>query len=233
MIDAVLVATRVPAPPDRPSETSQELSAVSEIRIAAERRTEFGKGAARRLRRDDKVPVVVYGHGADTQHLALPAHELMLALKKSNTLLSLQLDDGAQLVLPKSVQRDPVRHTIEHVDLVAVRTGEKVTVEVLVRAEGKIEPGGLLEHVNDTVTVEAEATKIPAELVIDIEGLQVGQSVRASDVTLPAGAVLVADPDLVVVHVLGAQAAELEAEEVAEGEAAEGAEGAEATEAPA
>lgn len=200
---------------------------MSEIRIAAERRTEFGKGAARRLRRDKKVPVVVYGHGAETQHLALPAHELMMALKKQNALLSLQLDDGAQLVLPKSVQRDPVRHTIEHVDLVAVRSGEKVTVEVLVRTDGKIAPGGLLEHVNDTIAVEAEATAIPAELVIDVEGLTVGQSIRAADVPLPSGAVLVAEPDLVVVHILGAQAAEVEAEEGVEGEAAEAAESAE------
>jgi large subunit ribosomal protein L25 len=199
---------------------------VSEIAIAAERRTEFGKGAARRLRRDKKIPVVVYGHGADTQHLALPAHELMLALKKSNTLLSLQLDDGAQLVLPKSVQRDPVRHTIEHVDLVAVRTGEKVTVEVLVRTEGKIAPGGLLEHVNDTISIEAEATKIPSELVIDVEGLTVGESLRASDVPLPSGAVLVADPDLVVVHILGAQSAEAAADEAAEAAEAEAAAGA-------
>lgn len=199
---------------------------MSEIAIAAERRTEFGKGAARRLRRDKKIPVVVYGHGADTQHLALPAHELMLALKKSNTLLSLQLDDGAQLVLPKSVQRDPVRHTIEHVDLVAVRTGEKVTVEVLVRTEGKIAPGGLLEHVNDTISIEAEATKIPSELVIDVEGLTVGESLRASDVPLPSGAVLVADPDLVVVHILGAQSAEAAADEAAEAAEAEAAAGA-------
>lgn len=204
---------------------------MSEITIAAERRTEFGKGAARRLRRDKKIPVVVYGHGADTQHLALPAHELMLALKKSNALLSLQLDDGAQLVLPKSVQRDPVRHTIEHVDLIAVRTGEKVTVEVLVRTEGKIAPGGLLEHVNDTISIEAEATKIPSELVIDVEGLTVGESLRAGDVPLPAGAVLVADPELVVVHILGAQSAEAAADEAAEAAAADEAAGVAAAEA--
>lgn len=191
---------------------------MSEIVITAERRTEFGKGAARRLRRDKKIPVVVYGHGEDTQHLALPAHELMLALKQSNALLSLQLDDGAQLVLPKAVQRDPVRHTIEHVDLVAVRTDEKVTVDVLVRAEGKIAPGGLMEHVHDTISIEAEATNIPSELVIDVTGLEVGQSVRASQISLPAGVVLIADPETVLVHVLGAQAAETE-EVAVEGEA--------------
>ena len=189
---------------------------MSEIAIAAERRTEFGKGAARRLRRDKKIPVVVYGHGEATQHLALPAHELMLALKQSNALLSLQLDDGAQLVLPKAVQRDPVRHTIEHVDLVAVRSGEKVTVEVVVRTDGKIAPGGLLEHVHDTISIEAEATKIPSELVVDVEGLEVGSSVRASDVALPQGVVLVADPDLVLLHILGAQSAAAEADEAAD-----------------
>jgi len=189
---------------------------VPEIVIAAERRTEFGKGAARRLRRDKKIPVVVYGHGEDTQHLALPAHELMLALKQTNALLSLQLDDGAQLVLPKSVQRDPVRHGIEHVDLVAVRSGEKVTVEVVVRTDGKIAPGGLLEHVHDTIAIEADATKIPSELSVVVEGLEVGSSVRASDVVLPAGVVLVADPDLVLLHVLGAQSAAAEADEAAD-----------------
>jgi len=188
---------------------------VSEIKITAERRTEFGKGAARRLRRDKKVPAVVYGHGADTQHIALPAHEVMLALKNSNALLSLQLDDGVELVLPKAVQRDPVRYTIEHLDLVVVRQGEKVTVEIPVLTEGKIAPGGLLEHVNDTITIEAEATNIPQSLSISIEGLVVGQSLYAKDVELPEGSVLAADPETVVVHVLTAQqVAEEEPEEV-------------------
>jgi large subunit ribosomal protein L25 len=193
---------------------------VSEIAIDAERRTEFGKGAARRLRRDKKVPVVVYGHGEDTQHLALPAHQLMLALKQSNALLSLKIDGGSQLVLPKAVQRDPVRHTIEHADLVAVRSGEKVTVDVLVRLEGKIAPGGLLEHVNDTISIEAEATHIPSELVVSIEGLDVGSSVHASDVELPQGVTLVADADTVVIHVLSAQQAAAELEEAEEAAAA-------------
>ena len=196
---------------------------MSEIVITAERRVEFGKGAARRLRRDKKVPAVVYGHGEATQHLALPAHELMLALKQSNALLSLQLDDGAQLVLPKSVQRDPVRHTIEHVDLVAVRSGEKVEVEVVVRLDGKIAPGGLIEHVNDTITVEADATKIPSELAVDINDLEIGSTVRANEVALPAGVVLIADPELVLLHVLAAQSAEAEEEEAADLAAAEGA----------
>jgi len=201
---------------------------VSEIKIIAERRTEFGKGAARRLRRDKKVPAVVYGHGAETQHVALPAHEVMLALKNSNALLALQLDGGVELVLPKSVQRDPVRYTIEHLDLVAVRLGEKVSVEVPVILDGKIAPGGLLEHVHDTITIEAEATNIPQSLTLSIEGLTVGDSRHAKDVALPEGAVLAADPDLVVVHVITAQQA-VEEEPVADVVV----EGAEQPEAPA
>jgi len=202
---------------------------VAEIKISADRRTEFGKGAARRLRRDKKVPAVIYGHGADTQHVALPAHELMLAMKNSNALLSLQLDGSSQLVLPKAVQRDPVRYTIEHVDLVVVKLGEKVTVEVPVLTDGKIAPGGLLEHVNDTITIEAEATHIPQSLVISIEGLLVGDSIHAKDVSLPAGATLVAEPELVVIHVLTAQQiVEEEPEEVVEEVEGEGDEPAEA-----
>jgi len=205
---------------------------VAEIKISADRRTEFGKGASRRLRRDKKVPAVIYGHGADTQHVALPAHELMLAMKNSNALLSLQLDGSSQLVLPKAVQRDPVRYTIEHVDLVVVKQGEKVTVEVPVLTDGKIAPGGLLEHVNDTITIEAEATHIPQSLLISIEGLVVGDSIHAKDVSLPEGATLIAEPELVVIHVLTAQQiVEEEPEEVVE--EVEGAEGDEPAEAPA
>ncbi len=197
---------------------------MSEIAIDAERRTEFGKGAARRLRREKKVPVVVYGHGEETQHLSLPAHELMLALKQSNALLSLKIDGAAQLVLPKSVQRDPVRHTIEHCDLVAVRTDEKVTVEVLVHLEGKIAPGGLLEHTNDTIAIEAQATNIPSELVVSVEGLEIGSAIHASDVALPPGVTLIADPESVIIHVLSAQQATAELEEPEEAAAVEGAE---------
>ncbi len=204
---------------------------MAEIKISADRRTEFGKGASRRLRRDKKVPAVIYGHGADTQHVALPAHELMLAMKNSNALLALQLDGSTQLVLPKAVQRDPVRYTIEHVDLVVVELGEKVTVEVPVHTDGKIAPGGLLEHVNDTITVEAEATNIPQSLVISIEGLVVGDSIHAKDVSLPAGATLVAEPELVVIHVLTAQ--QIVEEEPEEEEAVEPVEGEEPAEAPA
>jgi large subunit ribosomal protein L25 len=192
---------------------------VSEVQIKAAQRNEFGKGASRRLRRDGQVPAVVYGHGTDPVHVALPGHELAKALRASNVLLNLQLDEGTQLTLPKSVQRDPVRHTIEHVDLVVVVRGEKVTVEVPVQTEGAAEPGSLTEHA-DTLTVLAEATHIPQAIVVNIAGLPIGSSVKAVDVALPEGVELVADGDFVVVHIIAAQAAEPEAAAAVE-EAAE------------
>ena len=195
-----------------------------EVRIDVSPRTEFGKGAARRLRREAMIPAVVYSHGGEPVHLALPAHELTLALKTPNVLLELAgLPGGAQLALPKAIQRDPVKRSIDHVDLVSVRRGEKVTVEVPVQLEGKIAPGGLLEHVNDTLAVEAEATHLPQALTASVEGLVIGESVHASDVVLPAGATLVADPDTVVVHVLAPPTiveAEAAPAEAVEGEAA-------------
>jgi len=175
---------------------------VPEVRIDATSRTEFGKGAARRLRHAAMIPAVVYSHGSDPVHVALPAHELSLALKTPNVLLELALPGGPQLALPKAIQRDPVKWSIEHVDLVSVTRGEKVTVEVPVQLEGKIAPGGLLEHIHDTLAIEAEATHLPEFVTASVEGLVIGDSVRASDVTLPSGSVLVADPDTVVVHVL-------------------------------
>lgn len=180
--------------------------------MTAAPRTEFGKGAARRLRRAEMVPAVIYGHGAEVQHVALPAHDLAKALKNSNVLLELDVSGSISLALPKSVQRDPIRPIIEHVDLVTVVRGEKVVVDVQVVIEGKLVPGGLLEHVNDTIAVEAEATRIPQNLTVNIEGVEVGGHIRAGDVTLPAGVTLVADPDLLVVHILAPQAAEVEVE---------------------
>jgi large subunit ribosomal protein L25 len=195
---------------------------VPEVRIDATTRTEFGKGAARRLRRDSQIPAVVYSHGSDPVHVALPAHALTLALKTPNVLLELTLPDGPQLALPKAIQRDPVKSSIEHVDLVSVRRGEKVTVEVPVQLEGKIAPGGLLEHIHDTLAIEAEATHLPEFVTASVEGLVIGDTVRASDVTLPSGSILVADPETVVVHVLApptsSEAPEPEAAELAEGE---------------
>jgi large subunit ribosomal protein L25 len=200
---------------------------VSEVRIKAEQRSEFGKGAARRTRRSGQVPGVIYGHGTAPSHVALPGHELMLALKTPNVLLRVAVDGADVLTLPKSVQRDPVRQTLEHIDLVIVRSGEKVTIDVPVTVHGKV-VGAVIELLVAALSVEAEATHIPAEIVLDIDGLAIGDVVRAADLKLPEGTILVADPDLVVLAAAVPSVAEEEEETAAEGEgAAEGDEGAE------
>jgi large subunit ribosomal protein L25 len=207
---------------------------VSEVRIKAEPRTEFGKGAARRTRRAGKVPAVLYGHGAAPRHISLPGHELMLALKSPNVLLNLAIDGKSQLALPKDVQRHPVRRHLEHVDLILVRRGEKVRVEVPVHVVGELAPGGLLAHELTTIPVEAEATAIPPQFDVDIEGLEVGAAIRAGDILLPAGVTLLTEPEHSVVHVMPAPTAEqMEAEgagEVTEAPAAEAEEEEEAAE---
>lgn len=181
---------------------------MAEVKIAAKPRTEFGKGAARRVRRAHQVPAVIYGHGADPQHVTVPGHELLLALRTANVLISLQLDGKTALVIPKAVQRDPLRGTIEHVDLLSVKSGEKVTVEIPVQTEGELAVGGgnLLEHVLNTLRVEAEATHIPTSVTVSIEGLEAGASILAKDITLPKGSTLAIDEDAVVIQVVSAQA---------------------------
>ncbi|MFJ5226941.1 50S ribosomal protein L25/general stress protein Ctc [Streptomyces sp. NPDC088400] len=194
---------------------------MAEVKISAEVRTEFGKGAARRTRRASKVPAVVYGHGADTVHVTLPSHALMMALKTANVLISLDIDGRNELVIPKAVQRDPLKGFIEHVDLLAVKRGEKVTVEVAVHAEGDLAPGAnLLEHVLNTLSVETEATHIPESVTVSVAGLDAGDSILAKNVPLPTGTTLVTDEDAVVLQVLAAQAEE----PADEAEAAEGSE---------
>ena len=185
-----------------------------EVRIEAELRTEFGKGAARRTRRAGRVPAVIYGHGAQARHLSLPEHELMLALKTPNALLRLEgLPGRSGLALPKAVQRDPIKGVIEHVDLIEVRRGEKVTVEIPVRVTGEIFPGGLLDQQLVQIAVEAEATHIPDGVDVDVEGMQVGAAVHAKDLDLPEGTTLQVDPEALVLHVLAAPTAEeIEAE---------------------
>jgi large subunit ribosomal protein L25 len=187
---------------------------VSDVRIAAEPRTEFGKGAARRVRRAHKVPVVLYGHGDAPRHFSLPGHELMLALKNDpNVLLTLETDQGDQLALPKVVVRDPLKGFLEHVDLVAVRRGEKVTVDIPVTVVGEAAADVLVDVQSTTVTVEAEATHLPEGLEVSIDGLEVGGSVTAAQITLPRGTTLAQDPDTVIVHGLATPtAAQLEAE---------------------
>lgn len=188
---------------------------MSEVRLDAEVRTEFGKGGARRTRRAGKIPAVIYGHGADPRHVSLPAREFTLAIRRggSNVLLTLALEGEDQLTIPKAIQRDPIRGDFEHVDLLAVRRGEKVTIDVPLVLVGEIAPGGLLAQDATTVTVEAEATHLPTEIEISIEGMEVGSSVSAKDLTLGAGTTLVTDPETLLVAVGAAPTAEdLEAE---------------------
>lgn len=193
---------------------------MSEVKLAAETRTEFGKGAARRVRRDNKVPGVLYGHGEAPLHLTLPGHELLLALRTPNVLISLDIEGKNHLAIPKSVQRDPIKGFLEHVDLLLVKRGEKVNVEIPVHTEGELAPGGnLLEHVLNALPVEAEATHIPESVTVSVEGLTAGDAIHAKDITLPSGVTLGVEEDAVVLQVLAAQAEEtVEGEEGAEGE---------------
>jgi len=187
---------------------------VPEVRIVAEPRTEFGKGAARRVRRAGRVPAIVYGHGTETRHVTLPGHELLMALKTPNVLIEVAgLSGRPQLTLPKAVQRDPLRGAIEHVDLIMVRHGEKVTVEVPVQVSGEVEPGGLLDQQMVRLPVEAGATAIPQAIEVSVEGMDIRDAVHAGDLTLPEGVTLVAEPEALVLHVLAAPTAEqIEAE---------------------
>ncbi|WP_375423378.1 50S ribosomal protein L25/general stress protein Ctc [uncultured Friedmanniella sp.] len=190
-----------------------------EVKLTAEVRTEFGKGAARRIRRADKVPAVLYGHGTDPIHITLPGHETLLALRTANALLSIDVDGTSQLALPKQVQRDPLKHTIEHVDLVLVRSGEKVTVDVAISVEGEAGPETLVVVDRTSVSIEAEATHIPTEIIVSVEGLPAGTQILASDLKLPEGSSLGIDPEALIVNVTGAVSeAALEAE-LAEAEA--------------
>jgi large subunit ribosomal protein L25 len=195
---------------------------VSEVRLIAESRTEFGKGFARRIRRAGKVPAVLYGHGTDPRHLSLDAREFAHALKGgANTVLTLELDGVDELALPKSVVRHPLRDYFEHVDLLLIRRGEKVTVDIPVVIEGEAASGTLVLSDLSTLSVEVEAMSIPESLTVDLTDAEAGFQVLAGDVTLPAGAVLVTDPEALVVAVQTAPTAEqLEAEtEAAEADA--------------
>ncbi|WP_017627071.1 50S ribosomal protein L25/general stress protein Ctc [Nocardiopsis chromatogenes] len=189
---------------------------MSEVRIAAEPRTEFGKGAARRARRAGKVPAVLYGHGTEPRHITLPGHDLMLALKTPNVLLRVDGVEGKEnLVLPKSVQRDPIKGFLEHVDLLVVKKGEKVNVEIAVNLTGEVASGASVYQELVTVEVAAEATHIPEGVEYSVEGLEDGAHLTAGDLKLPAGVELVTDPEAWVASVSADQAAE---EEPAEGE---------------
>ncbi|PZG85613.1 50S ribosomal protein L25 [Streptomyces sp. NTH33] len=191
---------------------------MSEVKISAETRTEFGKGAARRVRRENKVPGVLYEHGMVPIHLALPGHELLMALRTSNVLIALDIDGkSTELAIPKAVQRDPLKGHLVHVDLLMVKRGERVVVEIPVVAEGELAPGGnLLEYVISALPVEAEATTIADQLTVSVQGLAAGAAILAKDIPLPEGVKLAVEGDTPVLQILAAQA-----EEAAEGEEGE------------
>ena len=175
--------------------------------LVTESRTEFGKGAARRIRATGKIPAVIYGHGTEPQHVTLPGHEVGLILRKSNQVLELDIAGAIQLALVKDVQKDPVRQIIEHIDLIVVRKGEKVTVDIPVHLIGESYPGTLAMQDANTLSLEVEATHIPESVSVSIEGLTEGAHVLAKDVELPKGASLLSDPELLVVGITVPKAA--------------------------
>jgi large subunit ribosomal protein L25 len=198
---------------------------VSEVRLSAESRTEFGKGGARRTRRAGKIPAVIYGHGADPRHVSLPAREFSNAIRHGgiNVLLTLEIDGSDQLAIPKAIQRHAIKGSYEHVDLLAVRRGEKVTIDVPLHVVGDVVSGGLLAQEHTTVSIEAEATHLPAAIEVSIEGLEIGSHITAGQLTLAPGSSLAGDPEQVLLIVQEAPtAADLEpaAEEGAATEAA-------------
>ncbi len=203
---------------------------MAEQKLVGELRTEFGKGPARQARRAEKIPAVIYGHGADPLHVLLPSKSTTLAVRTANALLSIDIDGEEHLALAKDVQRDPVRQIVEHIDLLTVQRGEKVQVEVAVHIEGEVKPGAVMNLEVPTVLVEAEATHLPNHLVVTVTGHDVGDHVHASDVILPANVEMITDAETLIVNVsspvvedLGTSEAEGE-EENAEGAAAEPAE---------
>ena len=190
--------------------------------LQAELRTEFGKGAARRIRREDRVPVVLYGHGTDPVHLTVDGHALMLAVKNPNQLLTIQYDGKEELALAREVQREVIRRFIEHVDLVIVKRGEKVTVDVAINVEGEAAAETIVNLENATISVEADATDIPESFTVSVEGKEAGTQILAKDIELPAGVTLVVDEETLVVNVTEQVSAEALEAELAEAEAEAG-----------
>ena len=191
-------------------------------KLVAEKRTDFGKGAARKIRRAGNIPAVMYGHGTEPVHISLPGHDTMMALKQANALLTIVVDGNEQLALAKDVQRDPIKPVIDHVDLVVVRKGEKVTVDVSVHLEGEAAPETVVTLDHNTLQLEALATNIPENVVVSVEGLEAGTQILAGAVELPEGATLVTDAEALVVNVTQAITAEALEAELAEAEAEAG-----------
>jgi large subunit ribosomal protein L25 len=178
--------------------------------LTAEVRTKTGKGASRQARRDGKVPAVLYGHGADPQHLTLPAREFSAVLRNfgTNAVLTLDIDGTEALALPKAIEIHPIRRNIQHVDLIIVRRGERVTVEIQVVVEGDAGPDTLVNQESNTIEIESDAMSIPESLTLSVEGIAAGTQFLASQVPLPDGVTLISDPELLVVNVINAPTAE-------------------------
>ena len=175
---------------------------MSEQKLAATTRTDFGKGAARKARAAGKIPAVIYGHGADVMHILLPAKATTLAVRTPNALLEIDVDGEGHLALAKDIQRDPIKQIIEHIDLLTVRKGEKVEVEVNVHVEGELAPGSSVYNQEaNTVLVSADATNLPETIVVSIEGRTAGEHIYASDLELPAGVELLLDPETMVINI--------------------------------
>jgi large subunit ribosomal protein L25 len=195
-------------------------------KLTAEPRESFGKGAARKIRAQGKIPAVIYGHGTDPQHVTLPGHEVGLILRKANQVLDLDISGKSQLALVKDVQKDPVRQIIEHLDLIVVRKGEKVTIDVPVHVEGETVSGTTAAQDANTISLEAEATHIPERVVVDVEGLEAGTQILAKDLKLPEGSTLISDPETLIVNVTADTEQDLGDSEPADSAAADGAEAA-------
>ncbi len=190
-------------------------------KLVAEVRDQFGKGAARKIRAAGKIPAVIYGHGTEPQHVTLPGHEVSLILRKANAVLDLDIAGKSQLALVKDVQKDPVRQVIEHVDLIVVKKGEKVQVDVPVHVEGESFAGTIVALDAATITIEAEATHIPENVVVNVEGLEEGTHITAGQIELPTGSTLVSDPETLVVAISAPAKTDLPEEGEGEAEAAE------------
>jgi large subunit ribosomal protein L25 len=195
--------------------------------LVTEVRDTFGKGVARKIRAKGKIPAVIYGHGTEPQHVTLPGHETALILRKSNQVLELDIQGTTQLALVKDVQKDPVRQIIEHIDLIVIRKGEKVIVDIPVHVEGESAAGTSVNQDSNTVSLEVEAIHIPESIVVSIEGLEEGSQILAKDLALPTGATLVTEPETLIVGITGESEQDLGADEAAEGDAsaADGASG--------
>jgi large subunit ribosomal protein L25 len=215
---------RARSPARRPDPPVEEHTTVADFRLEAETRTEFGKGSARRTRRAGRIPAVLYGHGQDVVHLSLPAREFAAALRNggANALLTIVLDGKEQLALTKAVQRDPLKRTHEHIDLLLVRRGEKTTVEVPIIIVGEVAPDTIPNHQLSTVSIEADATQLPDSIEVDVTGRSAGQNITAGDLVLPRGATLITDAESLVIGFLGAPTAEALEAELAELEAEAG-----------